>query len=81
MRRTFVTEIKCTFHTKIQTIVAGLSPFKEKYTHLFSFFNSADAADDNFVTSFKCDHLSNTIRGTGMIDISKEQNKEKIAAI
>ena len=57
------------------TTVKGQSPFQEEYTHLFSLFHSANAADDDFVTSFKCDHLSDTIRGTRMIDISAEQNK------
>lgn len=39
-------------------------------TQLLSFFNSANAADDDFVTPLKCYHLSNTVRGTRMIDIS-----------
>lgn len=58
------------FH--IQTYSA-LSVIRD--THLLSFFHPADAADNDFVTSLKCDHLSSTVRGTGVIDISEEANK------
>lgn len=44
-------------------------------THLLSFFNSANAADDDFVTSFKCHHFSNTVWGTRVVDISVEERK------
>lgn len=43
------------------------------YTNLLSFFNSANADDDDFVTPLKCYHLSNTVRGTRMIDISEKE--------
>lgn len=39
-------------------------------TQLLSFVNSANAADDDFVTPFECDHLSNAVRSTRVVDIS-----------
>lgn len=45
--------------------------------YLLSFVNSANAADDDFVTPFKCDHLSDTVRGARVVDISEKQNKSE----
>lgn len=49
------------------------SHIKEKDTHLLSFFNSANAADDDFITPFKCHHLSNTVRDTRVVDVSGKE--------
>lgn len=46
------------------------------HTHLLSFFDPSNAADDDFVASFKGDHLRHTVGGTGMIDVSEEENRK-----
>lgn len=54
---------------------------QRKDIHLLSFFNSANAADDDFVTPFKCDHLSNTVWATRVVDISGKQKERDLFQI
>lgn len=46
-----------------------------KGAHLLSFINPPDGADDDFVTSFKRDHLGNTVWGARVVDVSGKQCK------
>lgn len=40
-----------------------------KDAHLLSFSDPTDAADDDFVTSLKRDHLSDAVGGTRVVDV------------